>query len=192
MLGTEPVTKCQDGIELRPSALEYVAMSAGVRWYGLTFTAMNTTFRAAPPRSLYALTNSRETSGQISVQCESMKVRITVLPCRPASDTGWPDWSVSVKPGALVTGTGESCIMAASLVLTVFGMPVVLTGDRSPPDRLVTTKANTVAKATPDTSAMTPSTTVERLGLTSILVRRLPMRPAPVSLMPGGSLPGAY
>ena len=65
-------------------------MSAVLWWNGLTFTAMNTTFRPAPPRSLYALTNSRETSGQMSVQCGSMKFSTTTLPCRLASEIGAP------------------------------------------------------------------------------------------------------
>src|SRR5260221_7917011 len=160
-------------------------MSAIRRWYWLTFTAMNTAFRAADPRSVWELMTSRDTSGQMSVQCESMNVRTTGRPRKLASDTGRPDWSVSVEPGAAATGTGDSCIIPASLVLTLAGMPVGRSGGLLPraPSR-VTAKANTVAKATPDTTAMTASTIVAR----GVLVRgACGAGTAPVSFIPASS-----
>src|SRR5215470_3688946 len=107
--------------------------------------------------------NSLDTSGQMSVQCESMNVSTTVRPRKLASETVRPDWSVSVKPGAATCGTGESCMRLASDVLTLAGTPVGRGGclvGRS----LVTANANTVAKATPASNAATVSRTVERRG----------------------------
>src|SRR5258706_16158371 len=138
-------------------------MSAISRWYWLTFTAIKTAFRAADPRSFSALMNSRDTSGQMSVQCESMNVRTTGRPRKLDSDTGRPNWSVSVKPGAAATGTGDSCIIPASLVLTLAGMPDGRSGGllpRGPPP--VPPQANTLAQASPDTTAMTASMIVDR------------------------------
>src|SRR6266568_1349184 len=109
--------------------------------------------------------NSRDTSGQMSVQCESMNVSTTVLPRKLASETRRPDWSVSVKPGAVTGGTGESCIMSASEVLTLAGIPV---GRKCAGSflacSLVTAKANTVANAMPPSSAPPYSRIEDRLG----------------------------
>src|SRR5215472_7408166 len=127
---------------------------------------MNTTFLANEPRSEFASMNSLDTSGQMSVQCESMKVSTTVWPRKLASEIGLPDWSARVKPGAAASGTGDSCIKVASLVFTLAGMPVGRIGGvllRAP--SFVTANANTVAKTTPDTSATVASMIVERRDL---------------------------
>src|SRR5215475_15312789 len=70
---------------------------------------------------------------------------LPIWPRKLASETGRPDWSVSVKPGAAATGTGDSCIRPASLVLTLDGMPAGRSGwfPLRVPSR-VTAKANTV------------------------------------------------
>src|SRR5260370_41344771 len=124
---------------------------------------MNTTLRAVDPRSLFASMNSRDTSGQMSVQCESMNVRTTERPRKLASDTGRPDWSVSVKPGAAATGTGDSCIIPASLVLTLAGMPVGRSGGVLPRGpRPGTAEANTGPKGTPGPAAHAGRTSLGR------------------------------
>src|SRR5215831_11570106 len=124
---------------------------------------MNTTRRAADPRSLLASMNSFDTSGQMSVQCESMNVRTTVRPRKLAREIGRPAWSVSLKPGAVTCGTGDSCISLASDVLTLAGIPDGR-GGWFLPFSLVTANANTVANATPASNAPTVSKTVDRLS----------------------------
>src|SRR5215469_12813638 len=124
---------------------------------------MNTTFLAVGPRSLFASMNSRDTSGQMSVQCESMKVSTTVWPRKLAREMGLPDWSARVKPGAAAAWTGDSCISAASLLLTLAGIPLGRIGSAVLRAlSLVTAKANAVAKTSPDTSAIAANLIVER------------------------------
>ena len=62
--------------------------------------------RAAAPREpalpsiAFASSIAVVVSGQIVVHSESLNARITTLPRKSCSDTGWPNWSVSVKSGA--------------------------------------------------------------------------------------------
>src|SRR5215467_14637011 len=144
---------------------------------------MNTTRDAAGPRSLLASMNSLDTNGQMSVQCESMNVSTTVRPRKLARETGWPDWSVSVNPGAVTCGTGESCISLARDVLTLAGIPDGR-GGWFLPFSLVTANANTVANATPASNALAVSRTVDRL------IRRRDVRPLAQGRGPGTCRPG--
>src|SRR5262245_40078416 len=112
----------------------------------------------------------------MSVQCGSMNSSTTTLPRRADSVIVRPAWSVRVKPGAGLRGSGVSSISLARLLETLAGRPE---GRGAAAPRWRTTTNAAAATATATTTAIAPST------------RRRPSGPAgrPGSCWPGS--PGA-
>ena len=67
---------------------------------GLASIPSSWTFEPAAPSICLASTIAVVVSGQIVVHSESLKARITTRPRKECSETGRPNWSVSVKSGA--------------------------------------------------------------------------------------------